>query len=203
MIVRHLSSLVKILMPVGEIVKQNGVRSFQISASNFREVIDRKEMLKSLPRADDGTVGENNIDVDSLIYDKVDLFPDEHTQNKLFRGIPYKDLPICNIRVTHNNTIINFTNSKGIPQLIRSCGVEGFKHTRKGTNIAAQATAITLGTKVLERGIKTVRVRVRGLGPGRMSSIKGLQMAGLEIVSVTDNTRVSWTPARPRKQKKL
>lgn len=28
--------------------------------------------------------------------------------------------------------------------MIRSCGMEGFKNTRKGTNIAAQATAISL-----------------------------------------------------------
>lgn len=30
--------------------------------------------------------------------------------------------------------------------MIRSCGMEGFKNTRKGTNIAAQATAISLST---------------------------------------------------------
>lgn len=30
--------------------------------------------------------------------------------------------------------------------MIRSCGMEGFKNTRKGTNIAAQATAISLAT---------------------------------------------------------
>lgn len=35
-------------------------------------------------------------------------------------------------------------DAKGTPQIIRSCGIEGFKNTRKGTNIAAQATAITL-----------------------------------------------------------
>lgn len=28
--------------------------------------------------------------------------------------------------------------------MLRSCGMEGFKNTRKGTNIAAQATAISL-----------------------------------------------------------
>jgi len=28
--------------------------------------------------------------------------------------------------------------------MIRSCGIEGFKNTRKGTNIAAQATAISI-----------------------------------------------------------
>lgn len=30
--------------------------------------------------------------------------------------------------------------------MLRSCGMEGFKNTRKGTNIAAQATAIGIAT---------------------------------------------------------
>jgi len=35
------------------------------------------------------------------------------------------------------------------------------------------------------------------------SAIKGLQMGGLDIISVTDNTPVSWNPPRPRKRRKL
>lgn len=88
--------------------------------------------------------------------------------------------------------------------MIRSCGVEGFKNTKKGTNIAAQSTAISFCQRVVDRGIKQARVNVRGLGPGRMSAIKGLQMAGLNIVSITDSTRVSFAPSlRARKQRKL
>lgn len=75
-----------------------------------------------------------------------DIFPDADTPNRLFNGIPFKNLPIMNIRVSPNNTIVSMTDYKGAVHLIRSCGVEGFKNTRKGTNIAAQATAITLGT---------------------------------------------------------
>lgn len=82
--------------------------------------------------------------------------------------MPFKDIPIVNIRVSPNNTIINMTSANGEAQIIRSCGMEGFKNTRKGTNIAAQATAISITSRILERGIKTVRVAVRGLGPGRM-----------------------------------
>lgn len=88
----------------------------------------------------------NNLTTYCNFYRKGDLFPDENTPNRLFNGVPFKDLPIMNIRVSPNNTIIGLTNSKGDMQLIRSCGIEGFKNTRKGTNIAAQATAITLGT---------------------------------------------------------
>ena len=139
----------------------------------------------------------------SFNFRKGNIFPDENTPNMLFQGVPFKDLPIVHIRVTKNNTVMSLTNSTGIIQMIRSCGIEGFKNTKKGTNIAAQATAITFCGKIVERGIKQARLTVRGIGPGRMSAIKGLQMGGLNIVSITDMTRVSWNPPRSRKQRRL
>ncbi|XP_022920103.2 uncharacterized protein [Onthophagus taurus] len=181
----------------------NAIRTISLSNALKREVEDRKEMYKSLPVQDEGTTGEKAIDIDALIQHKEDVFPTIDTPNKLFKGVPYQHLPIFHIRVSSNNTILSLTDYKGAPQLIRSCGMEGFKNTRKGTNIAAQATAISIGAKAIERGVRTVRVRVKGLGPGRMSAIKGLQMSGLEIISITDNTPVSWNPPRPRKARKL
>lgn len=100
------------------------------------------------------------------------MFPDAETPNRLFAGVPFKDLPTANVRVSKNNTIITICDGAGVPKIIRSCGVEGFKNTRKGTNIAAQATAISIATKALDRGFLNVRVTVRGLGPGRMVSWK-------------------------------
>lgn len=179
------------------------LRPISSTAPLLRDVDDRKEMLRSMPAMDEGTAGEKSLDIDSIIYQKGDVYPDEATPSRLFNGIPFKQLPIFNIKVSPNNTIVSLTDYKGTPKIIRSCGIEGFKNTRKGTNIAAQATAISIGTRALERGIKSVRIRVRGLGPGRMSAIKGLQMSGLDIVSITDATRVSWNPPRPRKAKKL
>ncbi|XP_055848438.1 30S ribosomal protein S11 [Episyrphus balteatus] len=173
------------------------------SSAMLCKVEDRKEMLASMPTRDEGTVGERSIDIDTLMSKKDKFFPDASTATQLFNGVPFNELPICNVRVSKNNTIISVTDYKGLIRLIRSCGVEGFKNTRKGTNIAAQATAITLGSKAVELGWKTIRVKVRGLGPGRMSAIKGLQMSGLNIVSITDNTLVSWNPPRPPKQRKL
>lgn len=67
----------------------------------------------------------------------------------LINGDPFKDIPICNIRVSKNNTIITITDAPGVPKLLRSCGIEGFKNTRKGTNIAAQATAISVSTVMI------------------------------------------------------
>ncbi|XP_047542175.1 28S ribosomal protein S11, mitochondrial [Vanessa atalanta] len=177
----------------------NVVRSFQTSTPVATEKFDHKR----IPADDEGVQGEKIIDLDSVLKAKQELFPTAESDNLLFDGTPYKDLSVCNIRVSHNNTIFTMTDAAGVVKLIRSCGMEGFKNTKKGTNIAAQTTAINLATKAVDRGIRTIRVRVRGLGPGRLSAIKGLQMGGLQIVSVTDNTRVSWNPPRPRKAKRL
>ncbi|KAK1136042.1 hypothetical protein K0M31_000611 [Melipona bicolor] len=87
--------------------------------------------------------------------------------------------------------------------MLRSAGVEGFRNTRKGTNIAAQQTAVTFGKRMLENGFRTVRLRIQGIGPGRMGAIKGFQLAGVNVVSITDDTRVSYNPPRPRKQRRI
>lgn len=44
------------------------------------------------------------------------------------------------------NTYVNYIIILGKTQMLRSCGVEGFKNARKGTNVAAQATAISIST---------------------------------------------------------
>nr|CAG4638747.1 EOG090X0DZ9 [Cyclestheria hislopi] len=165
---------------------------------------DRREMLASMPRMDEGTEGEKYVDIDATIGEHKEVFVDEKTPDLLFEGVRFADLPICNITATPNNTIITLTTATGKVKLLRSCGIEGFKNTRKGTNIAAQATATTLATKAVEQGYSNVRVTVSGLGPGRMSSVKGLTMGGLNVISITDCTPVSWnsTP-RPKKQRKL
>lgn len=72
-------------------------------------------------------------------------FPDIGLSNRLFGETAFKDLHICYIRVSKNNTIVSLTDHEGKVLAINSCGKEGYKNCRKGTNIAGQATAITLG----------------------------------------------------------
>ncbi|XP_012277100.1 28S ribosomal protein S11, mitochondrial [Orussus abietinus] len=162
---------------------------------------ERKAMLDSMP-VDDGTEGEKYIDIDKILS-KDDIYPNERNMALTFNGVAFKKLPICNIRVSHNNTIMTICSHDGLVHKLRSCGLEGFKNAKKGTNIAAQATAIKLSKDAVNDGFKDVRVRVRGLGPGRMSAIKGLQMGGLNIISITDATRVSPNPPRARKVRRI
>ncbi|KAG4078978.1 hypothetical protein HA402_001633 [Bradysia odoriphaga] len=164
---------------------------------------DMKRLVSQLPKRDEGTAGEKSTLVDSLFEQKVNVFPDANTNTAIFHGQMFNDIPIIHVRVSKNNTIMTFSDAKGITQLSRSCGIDGFKNCRKGTNIAAQTTASIISQKVVERGIKTIRVTVRGLGAGRLSALKGIQLSGLNVVSVTDTTPVSWHPPRPRKARRL
>ena len=53
-------------------------------------------------------------------------------------------------------------------------GSEGYKNTRKGTSVAAQATAQAAAVKAHEFGYHRVRVRLKGPGAGRQVSGRDL-----------------------------
>ncbi|XP_053368508.1 28S ribosomal protein S11, mitochondrial [Clarias gariepinus] len=118
-------------------------------------------------------------------------------------GKKFEELPIVHIKATYNNTHIQVTDSEGQSMARNSCGTEGFRNIKKSTPIAAQTTGISAAAKAQAKGVTFVRVLVKGLGPGRLSAIKGLTMGGLEIVSITDNTPVPHNGCRPRKARRM
>ncbi|KAI5101257.1 28S ribosomal protein S11, mitochondrial [Silurus meridionalis] len=118
-------------------------------------------------------------------------------------GKTFEELPIVHIKATYNNTHIQVTDNEGQSMARTSCGTEGFRNIKKSTPIAAQTTGISAAAKAQVKGVTFVRVVVKGLGPGRLSAIKGLTMGGLEIVSITDNTPVPHNGCRPRKARRI
>jgi hypothetical protein len=42
-----------------------------------------------------------------------DMYPDENTPTRLFNGIPFREVPICDIKASKNNTIISVSNAQG------------------------------------------------------------------------------------------
>ncbi|CAG0885017.1 unnamed protein product [Cyprideis torosa] len=165
---------------------------------------DRREMMKTMPKPDEGTPGETSLDMGFLR--KADLFPDEDTPNQMFGGMLFKDIHIVDVRCSKNNTLMScHTAGKSRDKVAyNSCSKEGFKNCRKATNVAAQATGISFARMLLEKGVRYIRVRIQGLGPGRVACLKGMQMGGLEVVAIMDVTPIQWTIAtRPKKQRRL
>jgi len=162
-------------------------------------------MLKTMPRKDDGVQVESNVSVEmSSTKNRSFSFTDLDTLDRLFNGVPFKDIPIVHIKVSKNNTLITCAPEGSMNTILKnSCGTEGFKNCRKGTNVAAQTTGTVHAQKLIKLGVKQARVCIQGLGPGRMSSIKGLTLGGLEIISITDNTPFCDFPPRPPGAKSL
>jgi len=41
------------------------------------------------------------------------MYPDENTPARLFNGIPFRDIPVCDVKASKNNTIISVCNVQG------------------------------------------------------------------------------------------
>ena len=110
---------------------------------------------------------------------------------------------IAFIKATFNNTIITITDKNGNAIGWKSAGSLGFKGSRKSTPFAASQAAEELAQEVIDRGLTTVEVRVKGPGGGRESSIRSLRAAGLNITSITDMTPIPHNGCRPPKRRRV
>ena len=110
---------------------------------------------------------------------------------------------IAFIKATFNNTIITITDKNGNAVAWKSAGSIGFKGSRKSTPFAASQAAEELAKEVIDRGLTTVEVRVKGPGGGRESSIRSLRAAGLNITSITDMTPIPHNGCRPPKRRRV
>ncbi|KAM9069588.1 28S ribosomal protein S11, mitochondrial [Sarcophilus harrisii] len=137
--------------------------------------------------------------------DKFSIFPPAPDQESslTWGGKKFEEIPIAHIKATYNNTHIQVVSSRNEPLAQTSCGTEGFRNAKKATGIAAQTAGIVAAAKASSKGVMHVRVVVKGLGPGRLSAIKGLAMGGLEVISITDNTPIPHNGCRPKKVRRL
>ena len=113
-----------------------------------------------------------------------------------------KNIPeaVAHIHSTYNNTIVTITEKDGNVIAWASSGTIGYKGSKKKTPFAAGIAADAAAKSAMEQGVKKVDVVVKGLGSGRETAIRSLQAAGLEILSITDETPVPHNGCRPPKR---
>ena len=116
------------------------------------------------------------------------------TKKKVKRSV---EQGVVNIHATFGNTIITVSDPQGDVIAWSSGGARGFKGTRKGTPFAAQVAAEEAAKRALGSGMKTVRVYVKGPGPGRESAIRSIQAVGLRVASIRDITPIPHNGCRP------
>jgi len=121
-------------------------------------------------------------------------------QNSRFLPRILKIQGIVHITSTLNNTFLTCTDVNGNVFTRTTAGACGFKSSRRSTRYAAQVAGYTLAKKCVSRfQISKVRVKVKGLGYGKQSSIKGLFKGGLRIVHIQDITSIPFNGCRPPK----
>jgi small subunit ribosomal protein S11 len=107
---------------------------------------------------------------------------------------------IVHISNTLTNTILTLTDSKGNVKIRTTAGACGFKGSRRSTRHAAQVAGIAFAKKGVKTGISRVLVKIKGLGYGKQSSIKGLYKGGMRILRIEDVTTLPFNGCRAPKR---
>ncbi|MCL2621924.1 MAG: 30S ribosomal protein S11 [Firmicutes bacterium] len=115
----------------------------------------------------------------------------------------------AHIQSTFNNTIVSFTDEQGNVIASASAGYTGvatasagFKGSKKSTPFAAQMTSEKAAKSAFESGIKKVDVIIRGPGHGRENAIRAIGTAGIEVLSIKDDSPVAHNGCRPPKRRR-
>lgn len=107
------------------------------------------------------------------------------------------------ITSTFNNTLVTVTNDKGDTLGWSSAGAKGFKGTRKSTPYAASMAVEDVVKRIVEKGLKSADIFVKGPGSGRDSSLRGIRNAGLFIQSISDITPMPHNGPRAKKKRRV
>ena len=107
------------------------------------------------------------------------------------------------VQASYNNTIVSITEMNGDVIAWASAGSSGFKGARKATPYAAQVSAENAVEKAKLFGLQKVHVFVKGVGSGRDQALRGLTIAGLDIISICDTTPIPHNGCRKKKGRRV
>lgn len=108
------------------------------------------------------------------------------------------------VNATFNNTIVTITDNKGNVLDWVSCGLMGFRGTRKSTPYAATSTLKGAVEKLNELGIKELEIYLKGPGSGRDAALRVLRgLRGVNINMVSDITPIPHNGPRPPKERRV
>jgi len=106
------------------------------------------------------------------------------------------------IKSSFNNTIVNFVDPDGGTICWSSAGSSGFNGTKKSTPYAASVVAANAANMAKECGMQRVKAYVKGIGPGRESAVRAVAAAGIEVISIEDQTPVPHNGCRAKKARR-
>ena len=109
----------------------------------------------------------------------------------------------AHIQASFNNIIISLTNNSGQVIAWSSAGKMGFRGSKKNTPYAAQMATEDCAKVALEKGLKRVKLFVKGPGQGRESAIRSIHNAGIIVTEIVDVTPLPHNGCRPPKKRRV
>tara|TARA_B100001250_G_scaffold397280_1_gene404221 strand:- start:2134 stop:2514 length:381 start_codon:yes stop_codon:yes gene_type:complete len=109
----------------------------------------------------------------------------------------------AHIQASFNNIIISLTNNSGQVISWSSAGKMGFRGSKKNTPYAAQMAAEDCAKVAIEKGLKRVKLFVKGPGQGRESAIRTLHNSGIIVTEIVDVTPLPHNGCRPPKKRRV
>tara|TARA_B100000945_G_scaffold219277_1_gene176984 strand:+ start:393 stop:773 length:381 start_codon:yes stop_codon:yes gene_type:complete len=109
----------------------------------------------------------------------------------------------AHIQASFNNIIISLTNNSGQVISWSSAGKMGFRGSKKNTPYAAQMAAEDCSKVALEKGLKRVKLFVKGPGQGRESAIRSIHNSGIIVTEIVDVTPLPHNGCRPPKKRRV
>lgn len=106
--------------------------------------------------------------------------------------------PTLVIRDTSNNILISSINLKD--NYIISCGILGYKKSRRSTNISAQHLGEKAGELLVKQKIKYIYIIIRGFSIKSRFIIKGLKQQNIKIRKIKNKTNVPYNGCRKKKK---
>lgn len=126
---------------------------------------------------------------------------DRRASRREKKNVPHGQI---HIHASFNNTIITVTDLQGNTLCWASSGSSGFKGSRKSTPFAAQLAAQSAAQAARnDFNMREADVFIKGPGPGRESSVRSVQAAGVAVLSITDITPLPHNGCRPPKKRRV
>lgn len=122
------------------------------------------------------------------------------TKRKVTKNI---DKGCVHIHASFNNTIVTVTDEQGNAISACSAGALKFRGSRKSTPYAAQMAAEEAAKRAMEHGLRSVKVFVKGPGPGRESAVRAMEVAGLQVTEINDVSPIPHNGCRPPKRRRV
>lgn len=110
---------------------------------------------------------------------------------------------VVHVYTSFNNAIVTVTDAQGNALSWSTCGMKGFKGSKKSTPFAAQMAAEDACRKAKEHGLRSVEIYVKGPGAGRESALRAVSSQFNRVTLIKDVTPVPHNGCRPPKRRRV